>query len=1042
MKKLKSYNADKITKTVKSILIVDDEYIIATDIAEKAKKLGYEVSGIVHTIEEVEEAIEKDIPDLVLLDIELGKNTGTAIAEKVLNPRYIPFIYVTSFDEGVHFENAKKTNPYGFLSKPLDKKAFRNIIELALYKAENEQIKELLKEKELVLKISEGVNQQRTIPEFFSFIVQELKPIFNFHDVGVFLITKDGDEHYDVAAVDLRISDSDWNKQLLQADLKIIKHKNSLIESMINVIKEARAPVLLDFKDMVSKFPEYPQFKAADILSFGYRDCLAANLKVGDKVLGMFCLNKLAKNSFTDLQLSLFENISGPLSIAVDNIIANEKIAEEKEFKNALLTISDCMSSIFEPQRLFTEIFENIKPLFDFYDVGIYVLSEDGKKMTNWAVENIDATKSKGDALLLKHNMFQFDYSASVVEIISSQIANEGRPIVKKYGNRYIEEANRTYGNIIFKNIIENVGYKEFMATRLHCYGKTLGVIYFNHLKENHFNEQHFKLFQEVADHIAVAISNIVNHQEILKRERKKAFQLELGKQMSRAQDFESLLSVLFNDLNKRIPFSALSLTIWRNNTLIQSQVLESKNDHVKDISKNFNQKFEKVFRKFKEEQFEASLTPKIFTKSIIEKDKNKSTLLKILNDFIELNSILHFHKKLNNETDVILQFIDNEKAFTTKNVREMEEYMSLIELSISNHLAFLDIEELNFKIKQEKEYLEAEIGTDYNFGELIGSSSKMKEIYRQISLAAPTDATVLITGETGTGKELMARAIHNISKRKNNSIVKINCAALPANLIESELFGHEKGAFTGATQRRIGKFELADKGTIFLDEIGEMPLEIQVKLLRVLQEKEFERVGGNLTIKTDVRVIAATNRNLLKEVGDKNFREDLYYRLDVFPIAIPPLRDRKEDIPELALHFLQKKGQRLGKRITSISDQALRELMGYDFPGNVRELEHAIEQALITSKGNYLKLNLESRRKKRAIANDNVANGPVSLKTYEQGEIDLIMTTLKFTGGKVRGTGGAAEILDVHPNTLESKMRRMGIKRKHVLEIIENDQL
>ncbi len=1041
MNKLEGTENDEVSTSKKNILIVEDEYIIATDIAEKASKVGYKNCTITTSIEEATNYILKHTPDLVLLDISLNDGDGTSLAKNVLNPKQIPFIYITSYDEGIHFERAKKTKPYGFLSKPATKKELKNAIELALYKAENEDIKEILKEKEIVLKISEGVNKLRSISEFFSFVVRELKPIFDFHDVGVFLLNEDGTEHQDLASLDLQVSDSKWNQLIQLAGLKSIKHKNSAIEWMMGEIEIAKKPVLFDFRDLAAKFPEYPQLKVADILSFGYRDCLATNLKIGNRIFGMFCLNRLKKNAFCNAQISLFANITTPLSIAVDNVIANEKITEEKEFKETLLNISDCMSSIFEPERLFTEIFENIKPLFNFYDVGVYVLSEDGKKMTNWAVKNIDSTKSKGDAILLKHNMSQFNYSASVVEIISKQLANGRRPIVKKYGNRYTEEANRTYENTVFKNIIENVGYKEFMATRLHCYGKTLGVLYFNSLKENHFNEQHFKLFQEVADHIAVAISNIINHQEILKRERKKAFQLELGKQMSRAQNFESLLSVLFNDLNKCIPFSALSLIIWKNDTLILSQVLESKNDGAKDISKDFNQKFEKVFRKFKEENFEASLVPNIFTKNVIEKNKSKSTLLKVLGDFIDLNSMLQFHRKLNNETDVILQFVDNQRTFTTKDVREMEEYMSIIELSISNHLAFLDIEELNFKIKQEKEYLEAEIGTDYNFGELIGSSSKMKEIYRQISLAAPTDASVLITGETGTGKELVARAIHNISKRKNNSIVKINCAALPANLIESELFGHEKGAFTGATKRRIGKFELADKGTIFLDEIGEMPLEIQVKLLRVLQEKEFERVGGNLIIKVDVRVIAATNRNLLKEISDKNFREDLYYRLDVFPVVIPPLRDRKEDIPELALHFLQKKGQRLGKRITSISDQALRELMGYDFPGNVRELEHSIEQALITSKGNYLKLNLESRRKKRAIANDTVANGPVSLKTYEQGEIDLIMTTLKFTGGKVRGAGGAAEILEVHPNTLESKMRRLGIKRKHVLEIIENDE-
>ncbi len=1032
MKKLKSYSINGTTTSVKSILIVDDEYIIASDIKEKVEELGYNVLAIVNTVEEVTREVEKQTPDLVLLDIELGEESGTMVAAEILNPRYIPFIYITSFDEGIHFENAKKTNPYGFLTKPLKKKALQNTVELALYKAENEQIKELLKEKELVLKISEGVNRLRTIQEFFSFLVKELKPIFNFHDVGVFLLTEDGKEHYDLAGSDLSISDSTWNKLIMQSGIKTIKHKESVVESMMNEVEKAKSPVLLDFKNMVAQFPEYPQMKVADILSFGYRDCLATNLKVGDKVFGMFCLNKLAKNSFTDAQLSLFENITGPLSIAVDNIMANENLNKEKTLNNTLLRISNLVATITTKNELFKVLFKDIKSILPYDEIGLFVL--DNEKKYHYEVideeyfENSVAQELINDGLGKNQ---KFIHKGSGVEgfMLKGPIIMDVAEIEKKAG---------PHPHLKF---MLQAGLKQTIGGPLVNAGNSFGMLCFNSKNYDTYSEESLKIFRGITEQISVAVKNVLDREEILEREHKKAFQLEFGTQMAEAQDFDTLLQVLFDKLSECVHLSTISLTVWKEDRLLLNQVLKSKGNGTVDISEEFNHHFEKLFKKFLEESENENLKPKILNETTLHKASDKSSLLKTLVNKTNVDAVLQFKKNTSNNATFILQLADKGTPYSIENLRLIDEYLPLIELSITNHIAFLSIEELNFRINQEKEYLEAEISTGYNFGELIGSSAKMKEIYRQISLAAPTDVTVLITGETGTGKELVARAIHSYSKRKNHSIIKINCAALPANLIESELFGHEKGAFTGATQRRIGKFELADKGTIFLDEIGEMPLEIQVKLLRVLQEREFERVGGNLTIKTDVRVIAATNRNLTKEVADNNFRQDLYYRLDVFPISLPALREHKEDIPELALHFIKKNEHRFGKKIKSIPDQALRELMGYDFPGNVRELEHCIEQALITSRGNYLKLNLDSKRKKRAQSeNNDEITGPIQLRTYQQGEIDLILNTLKFTGGKVRGAAGAAEILDIHPNTLESKMRRLGIKRKHVLDIIEND--
>ena len=321
-------------------------------------------------------------------------------------------------------------------------------------------------------------------------------------------------------------------------------------------------------------------------------------------------------------------------------------------------------------------------------------------------------------------------------------------------------------------------------------------------------------------------------------------------------------------------------------------------------------------------------------------------------------------------------------------------------------------------------------IETNQYFPEIIGRSSELEQTLRLISRVAPTNSTVLILGETGTGKELVARAIHDNSSRKAKSMVKVNCATLPANLIESELFGHERGSFTGAMDRRIGRFELADKSTLFLDEIGEMPLELQVKLLRALQEKEIERIGGRTTIKVDVRIIAATNRNLEEEVEAGRFRADLYYRLNIFPISLPSLRDRREDIPLLASHFIQKLSKKVGTKITKISKYVIDQILGYDWPGNIRELEHAIERSILLSDDNILRqIHLPNRRQKET--GKSSENG-VIVKTIEQNEREHIINVLKQCRGRVAGDKGAAEFLGIPPSTLSSKLKRLGIQKVH----------
>ncbi|MBS1788630.1 MAG: sigma 54-interacting transcriptional regulator [Acidobacteria bacterium] len=346
------------------------------------------------------------------------------------------------------------------------------------------------------------------------------------------------------------------------------------------------------------------------------------------------------------------------------------------------------------------------------------------------------------------------------------------------------------------------------------------------------------------------------------------------------------------------------------------------------------------------------------------------------------------------------------------------------VTLAVENLLAYEEIAALKIRLEQENFYLQEEIRTEHNFKEIVGQSASIRKVLQAIETVAPTDATVLVCGETGTGKELVARAVHNLSPQKDKPLVKVNCAALVTGLIESELFGHEKGAFTGALARKIGRFELANGGTIFLDEIGDLPLELQAKLLRVLQEGEFERVGGSQTIKVSVRVIAATNRNLTHAVNSGSFRSDLFYRLNVFPLTLPSLRERREDIPLLVSHFLSRFTKKLGKPLERLSRESMDRLMRYDWPGNVRELVSVIERAAILARSPVVHIeNSLDLRIRAGVDNP----GLIKLEDLERAHI---IRALDETNWMIDGARGAALILGLHPNTLRSRMQKLGIKK------------
>ena len=347
------------------------------------------------------------------------------------------------------------------------------------------------------------------------------------------------------------------------------------------------------------------------------------------------------------------------------------------------------------------------------------------------------------------------------------------------------------------------------------------------------------------------------------------------------------------------------------------------------------------------------------------------------------------------------------------------------IAIAVENALAYGEIQELKDKLAQQRLYLQDEVCSELNFKEIVGKSVALRRVLMQVEIVAPTDSTVLIYGETGTGKELIARAIHNLSARCSNAFVKLNCAAIPTGLLESELFGHEKGAFTGAIAQRIGRFELANRGTVFLDEVGEIPLDLQTKLLRVLQEREFERLGSTRTMRTDTRLIAATNRDLSAMVEEQKFRSDLFYRLNVFPVRVPALRERAEDIPMLVRHFVQHFARRMKRTIETIPSQTMETLIRYPWPGNIRELENLIERAVILSPGPVLRVPLTDFDSRTTAGQVNGKH-----QTLEDAERAHILATLKETRWVLSGPNGAATHLGMNRSTLQFRMKRLGIAR------------
>ncbi len=573
--------------------------------------------------------------------------------------------------------------------------------------------------------------------------------------------------------------------------------------------------------------------------------------------------------------------------------------------------------------------------------------------------------------------------------------------------------------------ILRDLNVRSLCAVPLTTAQRRLGALSFGRLGEFVYSEEDIDFLGQVARQVAVAVDNMLNFQSAqsaqqqLTRERDRLrLLLDVNNALVSTLDLKDLFKIIAASLRQTMVADLASLALY-DPEADQMQL------HTLDFPDSQSLRQEAILCPIGDspagEAFR-SRKPLRIDSADFEKFPNETMRLLVKEGMKSLCCMpLISHGRLLGTLNAASR---REGAFTPEDLDLLGQVANQIAIAVENALAYHQIADLKDKLTEEKLYLEDEIRTAYNFEEIIGESAALKRILKQVETVAPTGSTVLIQGETGTGKELIARAIHNLSERRERTFVKMNCAAIPTGLLESELFGHEKGAFTGAIAQKIGRFELAHQGTLFLDEVGDIPLELQSKLLRVLQEQEFERLGSTRTIKVNVRLVAATNQDLARMVADKQFRSDLYYRLNVFPVAVPSLRERPEDIPLLVRYFAQKYARLMNKRIETIPAGSMAALSKYHWPGNIRELENLIERSVIVSQGPDLHVPLGELKTSAAAT----TNAVTTLEVVERGHI---LRALEESHWVIGGLAGAAARLGMKRTTLQSKMKKLGISRQ-----------
>jgi len=712
-----------------------------------------------------------------------------------------------------------------------------------------------------------------------------------------------------------------------------------------------------------------------------------------------------------------------------------------------LISINDDIASIKDSQTLFLSIFTKMYDIYNLKIIGAALPDTSGENLM--VVFGHAPTGEYRVETLLWHAMFPADFAGFHLPAGNSGMFSVG----KETFNR-MQPFSENQPPLI--ELLEGMDIKRMLLIPMRTSGELIGYLIFP-AEAGVDYEKDFEFLLKIANLIGTAMRNARAFDILQNKEFEKEIQVNLLVSLLTLSDQNTFYARFTDEINNLIPVEYLAISAEAYDASVSKTISLFKDSsgkfNINEQTRNESLSILSVMSKISEK--EGSNTTEIYGDEL----KKLCTRFPHLRQFKEkygVNSFLLFQygyeqlgkltlilgrksRTSRNSLEEVIGIIasrDPNSYYTRREVELGFQLLPPLGHALANLYAFERINLLTKKLEQENNYLMSEINLPLNFQEIVGNSFPLQSTLNKVKQVAPIDATVLVLGETGTGKELIAKAIHNLSKRKERTFITVNCAALPAQLIESELFGHEKGSFTGAIEKRIGKFEVADGGTIFLDEIGELPLEVQAKLLRVLQEKEFERLGGKATIYSDVRIITATNRNLEKEVAQGKFRADLFFRLNVFPITVPPLRDRADDIPLLVKHFAEKFSKRIGREVKSIKKNDIDLFMKYNWPGNIRELEHVVERAVIISEGpslNFEKLFVRGSDFQLSGDLPDKEADFESFKTLVDLEKEHIVNALKIANGKVTGENSASQLLGINGKTLGSKMRKFEIKREVV---------
>ena len=854
------------------------------------------------------------------------------------------------------------------------------------------QSRELIEQYRTLIEVSKAISAHHDLHELFRDLAQRLPRVVPVNFVALSL--------HDPERNVMRLHTLQAN---VPADI-VGGHEERVEEIPAGLVWQTQQPLVVPNLAEERRWPMVTQCMRED----GINSFCEVPLTTALRRLGAMGFGSLEKEAYGEADVEFLLQVGNQVAVAVDNVLHHQDLTRDRDRLRLLLEVSEAIASHRDLVELFRDLAQRLPEIvpFDYINAVLYEPARDVMRL--WLlVTATPSTISPGLEL-------------PVDESPGGVVWKTQRPMTV---NDVTQE--RRFPKLMA--MLRENGVQSFCVVPLTTAQRRLGAMGFGSLQRRTYQEAEIHFMQQVAHQVAVAVDNALHAESAQSAQRQLKYErdrvqllLEVNNAVVSHLDLDDLFTAVSACLRRVIRHDGSSLVLYEPETRqYRVQVL--------DFTKNTSFIEEgQADPQCKGPSGVAINTrkPAVFTVQDLQSMASESKVCeRVLGEGVKsLCSVpLLAHDRVRGALNVGRR---SEDAFSLEDIGLLSEVAKQIALAVENAIAYKQIAQLRDKLTEEKLYLEEEIQTEYNFEEIVGDSRALKLVLKEVQTVAATDSTVLILGETGSGKELVARALHNRSDRRERTFVKLNCAAIPTGLLESELFGHEKGAFTGAIATKIGRFELADRGTIFLDEVGEIPLELQVKLLRVLQEQEFERLGSTRTIRVNVRVIAATNRDLGRMVEEQEFRSDLYYRLKVFPVTVPPLRDRPEDIPLLVRHFAQKFAQRMKKHIETIPSEAMKALQAYPWPGNVRELENFVERAVILTQGPDLFVSLAELQPRPSHTTNS------GTTTLEQAEREHILKALRESNWTIGGPAGASTKLGMKRTTLQSKMQKLGVTR------------